>query len=326
MAHGPDSKAPPPNIILSVPESCVGLRADIGLTRIIQRLSRSKARRILLAGVHGAGERTLKPSSRLLPGEVLRWYREPLPEPALPDNIDIVWQDETALALDKPAGLPVHSTARHHQYTVVNYLKQRFLRLAPHPAHRIDMDTSGLLLCYWAPHGPHYKRLFFEQRVDKQYLAITRGEIDTDSVTIDLPLALDEYSTLGIRMTVHDSGAPARTRVRVLARGNGYTLIEVVPLSGRQHQIRAHLAHLGHPLIGDTLYGQSDAFFRDICAGSISPAQRLARLAFPRHALHAAKLAVARPDGLALELSAPLAPDMLAFCARHFPDWTCASK
>lgn len=231
----------------------------------------------------------------------------------------MLWRDETAVALNKPAGLPVHSTARHHLFTVVNYCKQHFTPSAPHPAHRIDMDTSGVLLCCFAPHGPHYKRAFFRRQVGKTYLAITNGEIEAPRLIIDAPLALDPGSDLGIRMAALPHGAPARTEIRVLARHDGYSLVEATPITGRQHQIRVHLASAGYPLIGDKLYGQTDEFFVAVAEGLLDADEIVERLHFPRHALHAFSLRIAHVSGKELRLIAPLPTDMLTFCSAHFP-------
>jgi len=193
----------------------------------------------------------------------------------------VLVRTDTVLVLDKPAGLPVHAT-RPSIASLTDWLPA--LRLGkkrdPQPAHRLDADTAGcLVLGRTQPALAELGRLFAERRVDKTYWAVVRGVPMEDAGTIDAPLAKTSTARTGWRMEVRPGGQPARTRWRVLGRGDGQAWLELVPETGRTHQLRVHCAFAGWPILGDPIYGRG------------GPAQKLHLLA--RH--------------IALPLSPPLA-------------------
>lgn len=172
----------------------------------------------------------------------------------------VLHRDGLILIIDKPAGVPVHAGPKGGQNLEALFSGLRFgLPRDPALAHRLDKDTSGCLVL-----GRHRKalaklgKLFSSGRVDKTYWAVTRGAPADETGRIDAALAKRDPER-GWWMAVDPSGLPSTTDWRVLARGGGLALIEFTPLTGRTHQIRAHAAHIGAPLLGDRIYGQEPA-------------------------------------------------------------------
>jgi RluA family pseudouridine synthase len=167
----------------------------------------------------------------------------------------ILHLDPEVMVLDKPQGLPV--SARHGE-SLEAFLPSLRLgkRRDPQPAHRLDQDTAGcLVLGRTAPMLARINALFAERRVAKTYWAVVRGGPAGDSGVIDAPLLKVSSAAKGWRMVVDAKGDPARTGWRVLGRGEGITLLEMAPETGRTHQLRVHCAHLGCPILGDGMYG-----------------------------------------------------------------------
>ena len=195
--------------------------------------------------------------------------------------------------------------------------------------HRLDRETSGVLLVarnaeakgqQWSA-GARIKRAFARRLVEKEYLAIVRGELE-DEVVIDAPLGL-AGGRVRVRMAVRpveQGGLPARTRVRPVARYRGYTLVAAHPETGRQHQIRAHLDHVGFPIVGDKLYPDEERFIAWADGDGELPEALLADLELPRHALHAHALAFPHPEtGARVRVESPLAADLAGFLSRLEP-------
>ena len=166
------------------------------------------------------------------------------------------------------------------------------------------------------------KRSFKERAIGKKYLALVRGCIESDSDLIDGAIGADEGGPIRIKMAVREDGKPAQTEIRVLQRfgtkdwgasGRGYTWVEVTPLTGRTHQIRLHLSHLGHPLIGDKIYCDEGVAFLRRWDGVMNRSD-LERLEHRRHGLHALDLTFAHPmTGRQINLRAPIPDDLLEF-------------
>jgi len=199
----------------------------------------------------------------------------------------VLHEDGDVIVLDKPAGLPVHDGTKttDHLELYLHWLQGPF----PHPprlGHRLDKDTSGcLVLGRHAEALTRLGRLFAAGRVEKAYLAVVAGGPADDAGRIVAPLRKVKVPGMS-KVVVDPEGKPAATRWRVLARGGGIALLELEPETGRMHQLRAHLAHLGVPILGDPIY-----------AGAPDPALRL-------H-LHARRVAVPRADGTRAEAAAP---------------------
>jgi len=297
-----------------------GWRLDRYLAEKIRRLSRTRIQRIIKEDLLFEGPRPLKPSTLVWPGLRFRLRRRRDPEPVCARDFAVAYEDADLLVVDKPAGLPVHPTARYFHHTLTAVLRERQPEGEKWDiAHRLDRETSGLLVCGKRPEVTRALKDLFARpgAVQKEYLALVHGWPERDEFHIDLPLALLDHP-LKVKMGVVEDGKPAETRVRVEARlsrdvpwrGPELALVRCWPLTGRQHQIRVHLAAIGHPVVGDKIYGPSDRYFVDFAEGRLSDEAR-AELILDRHALHAAALTFPHPTtGERLRVEAPLPPDM----------------
>ncbi len=300
-----------------------GARLDRFLAGRIGRLSRARVQQIIDRG-HvrtDRGEPLCRAAQRVRGGEVLILHRPAPVEPPVVMDYGVLYEDCELLALDKPAGLPVHPSARYHRNTLTALMRERLG--ADHPwvmAHRLDRETSGVLLFGRRGRGSAVlKRAFQERTVHKTYLAVVHGTL-ADPLRIDLPLGPAVGSRIRIKMgyrALNDGGAPACTEVRPLAQGqfrNGrVTLLEAKPRSGRQHQIRAHLAEIGHGVVGDKLYGLDEQHFIDVTDNGAPVSQLEAILGLSRHALHAYHVAWTHPQtGVAVDISSPWPQELAA--------------
>jgi len=195
----------------------------------------------------------------------------------------VLFEDPDLLVLDKPPGLAVHPTATRYLTTVTHWLAGR-----AHPVHRLDVETSGVLVC--AKTRETERALidaFFTRDVRKTYLAVVRG-VPSERWTDDTALGFDPDAEIHFRMGRGD--LPAKTHFERVRVHGERALVRATPLTGRQHQIRVHLAMAGHPLVGDKLY-IDEAFFLAHTGEGLTDAQ-WARLEHPRHALHAARIEI----------------------------------
>jgi len=267
-------------------------------------------------------------SERVRAGETVILVRPAFEEPNVPLYFDVLYEDDAILAVDKPAGLPVHPSATYHKNTLTYLLRQKYGDAAPQIAHRLDRETSGLILCGRTRSSERALKIDFEnRRVSKRYLAIVRGEMPDDTGRIALPMdRAQEGLHILMEVTPEGKGYPSVTRYRVLARRGGATLVALAPESGRQHQLRVHLAALGYPIIGDKLYGPEgvQAFLDYIEAGLTDSLRD--RLGHDRQALHAYELHFTHPDtGEPTTLRAPLPGDLVALWGEPLSEATFAS-
>lgn len=309
----------PDSVVLTfpVPRELAGLRLDRFVQNRIPRLSRTRANGIVRACAYHEDGRRRRPSERVREGEVVLLVRPRFEEPEAPTSFEVLYEDEAMVVVDKPAGLPVHPSASYHRNTLTFLLRQRYPERTPHLAHRLDRETSGVLVCARTLEDErHLKKAFERREVQKTYLAIARGRIDADEGHVDLPLGRPDEG-LHLLMEVRGDGAPSRTRWRVAARAPEHTLVALAPETGRQHQLRVHLAAIGHPIVGDKLYGPEGAQpFLDCIEEGMTPALA-ARLGHDRQALHAHALTIEHPrTRRPFELVAPLAPDLVALWER----------
>jgi 23S rRNA pseudouridine1911/1915/1917 synthase len=267
-------------------------------------------------------------SERVRAGEHVVLVRPPFEEPNVPLYFDILYEDDAILAVDKPSGLPVHPSASYHKNTLTYLLRQRFGPNAPQIAHRLDRETSGLLLCGRTREAERDLKIGFEnRRVNKRYLAIVRGIMPDDEGRIELPMdTAKEGLHLLMEVTPEDEGYPSVTRYRVMGRRDGATLVALAPESGRQHQLRVHLSAIGFPIIGDKLYGPEgqQAFLDYIETGMTDELRQ--RLGHDRQALHAYGLEFTHPTtGERNTLRAPLPDDLVRLWGEALDDTTFAS-
>lgn len=309
---------------LEVEPECHGFRLDRFIQLKIPRLSRNKIRRIIAEQVRIDDVPADKVSRRVHAGSVVTIHRPAPVEPDVPRTFEVLSDDGAVLAIDKPAGLPMHPTARFYRNTLTAVLRERYPGEPLQLAHRIDKETSGVLLVARGTEAASaLKQAFQERRVSKTYLAIVRGAPPDQAGTIDAPLALDPKARVRVKMRVAARGLPALTRYRVVERLPRHALVELAPETGRQHQIRVHLAHLGCPIVGDKLYGHADErLFMELCdrelaEGHATEAAERA-LGLGRQALHAHAIEFPHPVTRArTRITAPLAPDLEALLARE---------
>lgn len=276
-------------------------RLDKFLSRELPHLSRSRLQALIREGRIQVDGRPARPSQPLSGGEQVVLDLPASAPPALepePLPLDVVYEGPGFVAVNKPPGMVVHPGAGRPSGTLVNALLARYPSLASWPddrpgiVHRLDRDTSGLLLVALSPQvQAALEGLFRRRLVEKTYLAIVRGAPATPRGLVDSPVRRDPKRRQ--RMTVHPEGREAQTEFRVLERLGEFSLLEVKPRTGRTHQIRVHLSAIGHPVLGDQVYGAR---------------QRSRRPPAPRQMLHAWRLAF---DFLneRLALEAPLPDD-----------------
>lgn len=292
-----------------VENECHGWRLDRFLQKRIPRLSRERVQRVIRGDCWVDG-RPARPGQTVRPGQAVV-FRRPAPvEPEVPRAIPVVYSDPSFYVIDKPSGLPMHPTAKWHKSTLTNVLREVFPDEHLQIAHRIDLETSGLLLvARTAAATSALKRAFARRQVKKKYLALVQGALP-DSGTIDAPLGLGG-GLVRVKMAVRADGLPSVTRYRCVERRGDHALVECEPITGRQHQIRAHLDHIGCPIVGDKLYPDETIFadFQDHGWEAVAD-----RIALPRQALHAAWLDFPHPDsGERVEVAVSLPADLQAY-------------
>jgi 23S rRNA pseudouridine1911/1915/1917 synthase len=280
-------------------------------------ISRTAAARLIgekAVAVNGA---TARASRMLGRGDSVRVEipDDPPPRNIQPADIPLTvsYEDEHLLVLDKPAGLVVHPAPGHWDDTLVNALAARGTALAsggqgrPGIVHRLDRDTSGLMVV--AKTDLAHRRLgaaLAARRVTRRYAALTWGHLDQSPTTIDAPLA--RHGRDRKRMAVVATGRSARTDAYVVARFPVCELLRLELHSGRTHQIRVHVAHIGHPVVGDPVYGSGGA--RRISGAARQQADRLESIT-PRQALHAAYLSFRHPaSGAGMEFTSEWPADL----------------
>jgi 23S rRNA pseudouridine1911/1915/1917 synthase len=210
-------------------------------------------------------------------------------------QLEVVHEDAELLVINKPAGLVCHPTKPDGYSSLISRVRDYLGPAAlPHLINRLDRETSGLVVVAKDPTTARALRRPWENRqVQKHYLAIVHGHLRESQGVIDAPLGKDEQSRVATKNCVREDGASARTEFtlqRSFTRSEGtFSLVHVRPLTGRKHQIRIHLAHIGHPIVGDKLYGDDESIYLDFVHGTLSSTQR-AKLVFPNHALHAEQI------------------------------------
>jgi 23S rRNA pseudouridine1911/1915/1917 synthase len=282
-------------LALRVPPECDGWRLDHFLKHRIRRLSRTKIRTIIETQVRLSNGRSPRPALLVRAGDSVHIDRPAPIEPEVPRHFEILAQDEHFLAIDKPAGLPMHTTAKFWKNTLVALLRERYPTEHLQICHRIDRETSGvLLIARTLPAASFLKRAFAQRHVKKTYLALVHGVPAEPSGTINAPMRLLDTRT-HIKMGVEPDGLPAVTHYTVRTNFAKHALVEAAPETGRQHQIRVHLAHIGHPIVGDKMYGASEQAFMDYCDRGLTDELLALFDGLPRHALHAARLVFPHP-------------------------------
>ena len=319
--------------VFRVPPEAEGMRCDMFVKSQLRNTSRTRARSIVENSAYSPSGRRLRPSERLKGESRVLLWRPAFDEQTAPLSLETLYEDDHLLVVDKPALMTVHPTARHHHHTVIKRLEVmrpgEFLTLI----HRLDRETSGALMVARSPEADRAFKRVLEDRsvfmsksvdgatqrpsrvpvVEKIYLAITRGT-PRDGI-ISAPLEPDTNNPLRVKMRVSTTelGQSALTGVKVMDERADYSLVECTLFTGRQHQIRVHLAHVGCPIVGDKLYGPDERLLARAADDCLSESD-LELLELPRHALHAHRYGLVHPlTGKPLNLVSPLPADL-----RHF--------
>jgi len=244
---------------------------------------------------------------------------------AAPD-VDVLFEDASALVVDKPPLMAVHPSGRYLSDTLIQRVHARFdyLKLhrdmRPRLCHRLDRETSGLVLIGKEPAAhAELMRQFEAREVAKEYLAIVHGAPERDAGVIDLAIGPARASQVELKMAVLADGQPALTEWNVVSRhlkpGGERTLLACRPHTGRQHQIRVHLEALGYPIVGDKLYGHDESCFQRAADDELSARDR-ELLELPRQALHNHRLEFTSPaSGERVRVESPLARDLALYLA-----------
>ncbi len=312
--------------MLRVPAELAGTRLDVFLHLSLRNTSRTRAKRIAEQAAFDVNGKRIRPNQRLRADEHVVLWRVPIDELdedlALPE----LYRDEHIVAIDKPAGLTVHPTASHYNHTVIKMIEHRYPGRYVSLIHRLDRDTSGVLLLGLSPTADRaFKRLLEATitvpegkscEVTKTYQAITWGV--PEEGLIDLPLERDPTNSLRVKMRIAapNTGLEARTLIRHIDVCDGYALVECQLLTGRQHQIRAHLAARGTAIVGDKLYGPDERLHARAADGKLTEADQ-ELLELPRQALHAHRYQLWHAlTWQRLDLRAPLPDDLCEFWER----------
>ncbi len=246
---------------------------------------------------------------KVAPGHMLEtrhkivYERPPFPEPPVDARFSILYEDEEVIAVDKSGNIPTSPSGKYWANCLVHVVQKELNLPWVHAVHRLDRETSGVnLLAKTKASARTLGRDFQNGVVEKGYTAVLRGQLRAREILVSAPLRNAENGAIRIKQAVHPQGREASTRFRLRARLPGASLVAISPLTGRTHQIRAHAAYLGHPVVGDKLYGVAEteviAWVRD---GALTSEQR--------QSLHATWLAFQHPvSGRQLRVKAPARP------------------
>lgn len=302
--------------LLAIGDEAAGARLDSFLSSHLDKISRTRVQRAIEDGDILVNDRVVKASYRVRPGDQIEID---LPEPppvelmAEPMPLNVVYEDDDLIVVDKPAGLVVHPGAGIESGTLANALVHHFNELSgkagrvrPGIVHRIDKETSGLLVI--AKNDTTHESLsdqFRDRQVFKSYIALVYGTMSQARGEIEARIGRSRHNRTRMAVLRGDAGRAAHTIFEVVERFSGFTLLSVQIKTGRTHQIRVHLAHIGHPVVGDSTYGGG----RENSIRDSEIRRKVAGLG--RHFLHSARLGFKHPrTGARLDFASALPPEL----------------
>jgi 23S rRNA pseudouridine1911/1915/1917 synthase len=318
--------------VLRVPPENEGMRLDRFVQSQLKRTTRTRAQFIIEKSAFTPEGRPHQKADRVRSEQWICLWRAPWDEAFTDTELPILYEDEDLCAVDKPPMIPVHPTARYFRSTVVKLLEHKRPEQRFYLAHRLDRETSGVLLLtknkeadrhikkQFAGLDPETGRPSALRFVAKRYLAVCHGDPGRESFIVDSPLEPDPTSSLRVKMRVAMvGGLESLTRCTLVSRhrsrktGADYSVIACDLETGRQHQIRVHLASIGCPLVGEKLYSGDDDLFRRGADGTLT-SQDQELLQLERQALHAQTLELEHPrEARRVRITSPLPRDIAEF-------------
>jgi len=309
-----DEMHPDAPTILRVPAPQAGLRADVFVSRELPAVSRTRIRQKIQMGESLLNGHRYSTATHLREGDVITIAWRRLPEDGAARQFPVLFEDGQLLAVNKPAGVASHPMGKRQSGTVVQFARMRYAAMIreslgrgdmgfyPTLVNRLDVFTSGIVIL--ALTGPVHKAMqamVVQRLVSREYIALVEGRVEDDSGVIDIPIGPDTASRVRLKKACRADGKQSATRYAVIERLPAHTLLRLTPLTGRQHQIRVHLASIGHPVLGDLLYKDESLFLAALAPGSAPPG---------RHWLHARRAAFTHPvSGAPIVIEAPIPPD-----------------
>ncbi len=273
---------------ITVTEDLVGKRTDKLIADYFPSYPRAALHKLFESGDVELNEKPTKPGIKVRKGDSVRIDLSPLEITIADIELPILYQDDDVLVVNKPAGVISHARGRYFdEPSVASFVRQKVASLTGDRSgivHRLDRATSGVMVCAKNPEALSWmQKQFSDRKVQKTYMAVVVGSMPTDEGMIDMPIARNPARP--VTFHVDASGKDSVTNYRVISSHNGYSLLELKPVTGRTHQLRVHLSHLKHPIVGDDLY-------------SGEPADRLM--------LHANSLVITLPSKEQITFEAPI--------------------
>ncbi len=299
-------------------------RVDVYVPKRIHGYSRSLIAKLIKDGLVTVNGKKTKASYQIQVGDRILVRAPRLIEPQMVAEdipLEIVYEDAQIVVVNKPPHFVVHPAAGHWEGTLANALLAHCGRSLPQPdddiyrpgiVHRLDQDTSGIIVCAKTLAAHIFLGKQFQERLlQKEYLAIVEGEPRLDGDIVDAPIGRHTRDREKMAVRRDGEGKEAVTRYEVLERWRGFSLVKCHPKTGRTHQIRVHLAHIGHPIVADEAYGRRETLYEWQLTHAEKPAEAgTVEPILARHALHAFAITLTHPDLREMRFEAPLTADL----------------